>query len=116
MGLIEKTQGLLPGAGGSQRPPRAVGFALAKVLIFTGRRVDGQRAVDIGLVNRAWSRAREILPQVRLDRGTSAVKWRNSLQITYAHTHTNQLFAVARLGGHIYVSEDVLGWKTILIV
>uniref|UniRef100_A0A4W5NSJ3 Uncharacterized protein n=1 Tax=Hucho hucho TaxID=62062 RepID=A0A4W5NSJ3_9TELE len=85
MGLIEKTQGLLPGGGGSQCPPRALGFALAKELIFTGRRVDGQRAVDIGLVNR-------ILPQMpAVDRGTSAVKWRNRPQITYAHTQTSYL-------------------------
>lgn len=69
---------LLSPVGGSQHPPRAVGFALAKELIFTGRRVDGQRAVDMGLVNRATeqnpdgdaayrealSLAREILPQV----------------------------------------------------
>ncbi|KAJ7986591.1 hypothetical protein DPEC_G00341460 [Dallia pectoralis] len=77
MGLIETTRGLLPGAGGSQRLPRAVGFALAKELIFTGKKVDGQRAVQIGLVNRAMEQnpdgdaaykealilAREILPQ-----------------------------------------------------
>lgn len=77
MGLIETTRGLLPGAGGSQRLPRTVGFAVAKELIFTGRRVGGEQAVNLGLVNRsvpqnqtgdaahreALSLAREILPQ-----------------------------------------------------
>uniref|UniRef100_H3CZV1 Enoyl CoA hydratase domain containing 2 n=1 Tax=Tetraodon nigroviridis TaxID=99883 RepID=H3CZV1_TETNG len=77
MGLIETTRGLLPGAGGSQRLPRAVGVTLAKELIFTGKRVGGQTALEMGLVNRAvgqnqagdaayreaLSLAREILPQ-----------------------------------------------------
>ncbi|XP_029987858.1 enoyl-CoA hydratase domain-containing protein 2, mitochondrial [Sphaeramia orbicularis] len=77
MGLIETTRGLLPGAGGSQRLPRMVGITLAKELIFTGRRVGGQTALEIGLVNRAveqnqtgdaayreaLSLARDILPQ-----------------------------------------------------
>ncbi|XP_037393813.1 enoyl-CoA hydratase domain-containing protein 2, mitochondrial isoform X2 [Pygocentrus nattereri] len=77
VGLIETTRGLLPGAGGSQRLPRAVGFAKAKELIFTGRHVGGQEALELGLVNRAVPQnesgdaahrealnlAREILPQ-----------------------------------------------------
>ncbi|CAK6974884.1 enoyl-CoA hydratase domain-containing protein 2%2C mitochondrial [Scomber scombrus] len=77
MGLIETTRGLLPGAGGSQRLPRMVGMTLAKELIFTGRRVGGQAALEMGLVNKAveqnqtgdaayreaLSLAREILPQ-----------------------------------------------------
>uniref|UniRef100_A0A8D0CVE5 3-hydroxyisobutyryl-CoA hydrolase n=1 Tax=Sander lucioperca TaxID=283035 RepID=A0A8D0CVE5_SANLU len=77
MGLIETTRGLLPGAGGSQRLPRTVGITLAKELIFTGKRVGGQTALEMGLVNRAveqnqtgdaayreaFSLAREILPQ-----------------------------------------------------
>uniref|UniRef100_A0A8C6LIS1 Enoyl CoA hydratase domain containing 2 n=1 Tax=Nothobranchius furzeri TaxID=105023 RepID=A0A8C6LIS1_NOTFU len=77
MGLIETTRGLLPGAGGSQRLPRMVGPTLAKELIFTGRRVGGQTALEMGLVNRAVEQtqtgdaayrealalAREILPQ-----------------------------------------------------
>ncbi|KAM9385370.1 enoyl-CoA hydratase domain-containing protein 2, mitochondrial [Pholidichthys leucotaenia] len=77
MGLIETTRGLLPGAGGSQRLPRVVGVALAKELIFTGSRLGGREALEIGLINRAveqnqsgdaaygeaLSLAREILPQ-----------------------------------------------------
>ncbi|TDH08363.1 hypothetical protein EPR50_G00096500 [Perca flavescens] len=77
IGLIETTRGLLPGAGGSQRLPRMVGITLAKELIFTGKCVGGQTALEMGLVNRAveqnqtgdaayreaFSLAREILPQ-----------------------------------------------------
>ncbi|KAH1166623.1 enoyl-CoA hydratase domain-containing protein 2, mitochondrial isoform X1 [Mauremys mutica] len=77
MGLIETTRGLLPGAGGTQRLPRCIGIGLAKELIFTGRQIDGQQALSIGLVNhtvpqndegdaayqRALTLAKEILPQ-----------------------------------------------------
>ncbi|XP_029938945.1 enoyl-CoA hydratase domain-containing protein 2, mitochondrial [Salarias fasciatus] len=77
MGLIETTRGLIPGAGGSQRLPRMVGITLAKELIFTGRRVSGRTALEMGLANRAVEQnqtgdaayrealclAREILPQ-----------------------------------------------------
>lgn len=77
MGLIETTRGLLPGAGGTQRLPRCLGVALAKELIFTGRRLSGVQAHQLGLVNhavdqneegdaayhRACALAREILPQ-----------------------------------------------------
>ncbi|XP_043555112.1 enoyl-CoA hydratase domain-containing protein 2, mitochondrial isoform X1 [Chiloscyllium plagiosum] len=53
MGLIEVTRGLLPGAGGSQRLPRVIGISLAKELIFTGRQIDGEQAMSMGLVNSA---------------------------------------------------------------
>lgn len=92
LGLIETTRGLLPGAGGTQRLPRCLGVALAKELIFTGRRLSGTQAQALGLVNhavaqdeegraayhRARELAREILPQapiavrlgkVAIDRG-----------------------------------------------
>uniref|UniRef100_A0A674IYC6 Enoyl-CoA hydratase domain containing 2 n=1 Tax=Terrapene triunguis TaxID=2587831 RepID=A0A674IYC6_9SAUR len=80
MGLIETTRGLLPGAGGTQRLPRCIGIGLAKELIFTGRQINGQEALSIGLVNhtvpqndegdaayqRALTLAKEILPQVSI--------------------------------------------------
>jgi enoyl-CoA hydratase len=51
-GFPEVTVGIMPGAGGTQRLPRVVGTALARELIFTGRRVSAQEAKEIGLVNR----------------------------------------------------------------
>jgi len=52
MGLTETRLAIIPGAGGTQRLPRLVGKGKAKELIFTGRRVDAQEALEIGLANK----------------------------------------------------------------
>jgi enoyl-CoA hydratase/carnithine racemase len=49
-GLPEVTLGFLPGAGATQRLPRAIGLQRAKELILTGRRFDAREAESIGLV------------------------------------------------------------------
>ena len=51
LGLTETRLAIIPGAGGTQRLPRLVGPGKAKELIFTGRRIDAQEALAIGLVN-----------------------------------------------------------------
>ena len=52
LGFPETRIGVFPAAGGTQRLPAVVGPAVAKDLIFTGRRVDATEALGLGLVNR----------------------------------------------------------------
>ena len=52
MGLPEIKLSLIPGYGGTQRLPRVVGEARALEMIMTGRTVEAEEALRIGLVNR----------------------------------------------------------------
>ncbi|MGD9732338.1 MAG: enoyl-CoA hydratase-related protein [Desulfamplus sp.] len=52
MGLTETRLAIIPGGGGTQRLPRVIGVAKAKELIFTGRRVDAEESLSIGLANK----------------------------------------------------------------
>jgi enoyl-CoA hydratase/carnithine racemase len=50
--LTEVTLGIMPGAGGTQSLPRAVGSRRAKEILLTGRPFSVQQAFDWGMVNR----------------------------------------------------------------
>ncbi|MGE5289281.1 MAG: enoyl-CoA hydratase/isomerase family protein [Micromonosporaceae bacterium] len=52
LGQPEILLGIIPGAGGTQRLPRLIGPARAKDLVFTGRFVAAQEALEIGLVDK----------------------------------------------------------------
>lgn len=50
-GLTEVTLGLVPGLGGTQRLVRLLGPAKTKELLFTGKMVKADEAMQLGLVN-----------------------------------------------------------------
>src|SRR5438132_5646229 len=50
--LTEVTIGIMPGAGGTQNLPRAVGERRAKEIILTGRPFSAQEALEWGVLNR----------------------------------------------------------------
>jgi enoyl-CoA hydratase len=74
LGQPEINLGIVPGWGGTQRLARVCGIGVAKELIFTGRIVDAEEALRIGLVNaiadpvldRALETAHELASKSRL--------------------------------------------------
>ena len=53
--LTEVTLGIMPGAGGTQTLPRAVGMRRAKEIMLTGRPFSVEQALEWGMVNRICS-------------------------------------------------------------
>ncbi|MDO5528888.1 MAG: 3-hydroxyacyl-CoA dehydrogenase NAD-binding domain-containing protein, partial [Paracoccus sp. (in: a-proteobacteria)] len=51
MGLPEVTIGVMPGAGGTQRLPRLIGFEKAIEVITSGKRVSADEALSLGLID-----------------------------------------------------------------
>ncbi|HEY0352885.1 MAG TPA: enoyl-CoA hydratase-related protein, partial [Enterovirga sp.] len=50
--LTEVTIGIMPGAGGTQTLPRAVGLRRAKEILLTGRPFSAEQGYQWGMVNR----------------------------------------------------------------
>ncbi len=67
-GLPEPKRAIIPGAGGTQRLPRAVPLAFAMELLLTGDRFDAATALRFGLVSRVVPAA-ELMPTVEVIAG-----------------------------------------------
>ena len=102
-GFPEVGLGILPGLGGTQRLPRLVGPALAKELIFTGRRIGAEEARGIGLANRvvgqgeALDAARELAAEISAN---------GPLAVRHAKAATNRALDVDLISGLEYEADQ----------
>ena len=85
-GQPEINLGVIPGIGGTQRLPRAVGKALAADLVLTGRLMGADEALRAGLVSRVVPAA-DLLTEAAEVAETIAAK---SLPVVYAAKHALQ--------------------------
>jgi enoyl-CoA hydratase len=110
LGQPEVNLGIIPGWGGTQRLARVCGVGIAKELIFTGRIVDAEEALRIGLVNAVHDpvldKAREV---ARLLASKSPIALRLMKELAnraLGGDHAENLAAEGQTFGEIFSSED----------
>jgi len=62
--LPEITFGVIPDFGSTQRLPRIIGIGMAKELVMTGRRINAQEALRLGLVNHVYPKD-QLMPEAK---------------------------------------------------
>jgi enoyl-CoA hydratase len=110
LGQPEVNLGIIPGWGGTQRLARLCGLGIAKELIFTGRIVDPEEALRIGLVNAVHDpvldKAREV---GRLLASKSPIALRLMKELAnraLGGDHASNLEAEGETFGELFSSED----------
>lgn len=110
LGQPEINLGIVPGWGGTQRLAHVCGIGVAKELIYTGRTVDAEEALRIGLVNaiadpvleKALETAHELAGKSRL--ALSLAK--ELCNLTLGVDYTVALASEAERFGELFSSED----------
>jgi enoyl-CoA hydratase len=110
LGQPEVNLGIIPGWGGTQRLARLSGLGVAKELIFTGRIVDAEEALRIGLVNAVHDpvleKAREV-GALLASKSPIALKLMKGLaNRALGGDHAANLGAEGETFGELFSSED----------
>jgi enoyl-CoA hydratase/carnithine racemase len=114
LGMPEVRLAVLPGSGGTQRLPRVVGPARAKELILTGRIIDADEALRIGLVNQVVPagearKAAEAVAEEIAARGPLAVREAKRLIDAAMDLDLDAgLAAELDASGRVFASDDML--------
>ena len=112
IGLTEVTLGVIPGSGGTQRLPRLIGNSKAKMVMFSGEKYKGERALQMGLVDQLFPADRLLdeavayaakiakMPPLALEYIKIAVDQGSQMDLDRGLLLESSLFA------HLYGTED----------
>jgi enoyl-CoA hydratase len=112
LGQPEINLGIIPGWGGTQRLARVCGLGVAKDLVLTGRTVDAEEALRIGLVNAVFDPGElmeRTLDTANLLASKSVVALRAAkaaLNHALQGGHAGNLAREASIFGELFASED----------
>ena len=98
-GQPEINIGFIPGAGGTIRMPRLIGWGRAKELLYTGRMIDAEEALRIGLVD-------QVVPHDQLEETVdliaAAIVSKSGLIIKYMKQAVNRGMYTDLAAGLVY--------------
>ena len=110
LGQPEINLGIIPGWGGTQRLARTCGVGVAKDLILTGRLVDADEALRIGLVNGvhdpALEKAHEVAELLASKSPVALAAAKRALNHALQGDHVENLGREADEFGTLFSSED----------
>ncbi len=110
LGQPEVNLGIIPGWGGTQRLARACGLGVAKELILTGRLVDAEEALRLGLVNGVHDpvleRVREVAQLLASKSPVALAAAKEACNLALAGDHRSNLEREAAEFGDLFASED----------
>jgi enoyl-CoA hydratase len=112
LGQPEVNLGIFPGWGGTQRLARVCGLGVAKDLILTGRVVDADEALRIGLVNDVFEpgelmeRTLEVARTIASKGPLAVAEAKAAVNVALQGDHGENLQAEAESFGALFASED----------
>jgi enoyl-CoA hydratase len=110
LGQPEINLGIIPGWGGTQRLARVCGLGVAKDLVLTGRLVDAEEALRIGLVNGihdpAIDRAHEVARSLASKSPGALAAAKRALNHVLQGDHVENLQREADEFGRLFATED----------
>jgi enoyl-CoA hydratase len=110
LGQPEINLGIVPGWGGTQRLARICGLGIAKELVFSGRTIDADEALRIGLVNAVadpvLEHALETATALAAKSPVALSLAKRLCNLTLGIDHTGGLELEANEFGELFASED----------